>query len=151
MLKENSKAPDFELEGSDGKKHTLKEFNGKILVLYFYPKDNTPGCTIEAKNFNKSLDKIRSFGAEVVGVSKDDLNSHNKFCSKYDLKFLLLSDPESGMIKSYDAYGDRGIFGIGTLRKTILIDKNGKIIKVFEKVKPDKHDEEVIEVLKNIK
>ena len=151
MLSENVNAPDFELEGSDGKKHSLKEFNGKNLVLYFYPKDNTPGCTIEAKNFNKNLNEIRSLGAEVVGVSKDDLKSHEKFCGKYSLNFLLLSDPESMMIKSYDAYGDRGIFGMGTLRKTFIIDKNGKIVKIFEKVKPDKHDKEVIEVLTNIK
>ena len=151
MLSENVNAPDFELEGSDGKKHSLKEFNGKNLVLYFYPKDNTPGCTMEAKNFNKNLNEIRALGAEVVGVSKDDLKSHEKFCGKYSLNFLLLSDPESMMIKSYDAYGDRGIFGMGTLRKTFIIDKNGKIVKIFEKVKPDKHDKEVIEVLTNIK
>jgi peroxiredoxin Q/BCP len=151
MLTENAKAPDFELEGSDGKKHTLKEFKGKKLILYFYPKDNTPGCTIEAKNFNKSLDKIHSLGAEVVGVSKDDLKSHEKFCGKYNLNFLLLSDPESKMIKSYDAYGDRGIFGMGTLRKTVVINKNGKVLKIFEKVKPDKHDQEIINLLESIK
>ncbi|MEM0201129.1 MAG: peroxiredoxin [Candidatus Micrarchaeaceae archaeon] len=151
MLSENMNAPDFELEGSDGKKHNLKEFKGKTLVLYFYPKDNTPGCTVEAKNFNKSLDEIRALKAEVVGVSKDDLKSHEKFCGKYSLNFLFLSDPESKMIKSYDAYGDRGIFGMGTLRKTLIIDKNGKVVKIFEKVKPDKHDKEVLDVLKTIK
>ncbi|MGC8479047.1 MAG: peroxiredoxin [Candidatus Micrarchaeia archaeon] len=147
MVVEGEKAPDFELVGSDGKKHTLKEFKGKTLVLYFYPKDNTPGCTTEAKNFNKSIEKIRELGAEVVGVSKDDTKSHEKFCNKYSLNFLLLSDPDSSMIKSYGAYGDRGIFGMGTMRKTYIIDKNGKVSKIFEKVKPDKHNEEVIEIL----
>ena len=148
MVHEGEKAPDFELVGSDGKKHTLKEFEGKSLVLYFYPKDDTPGCTTEAKNFNKKLDEVRASGAEVIGVSKDDTKSHEKFCNKYSLNFLLLSDPDSSMIKSYGAYGDRGIFGMGTLRKTYIIDKNGKISKIFEKVKPDKHDMEVLDFLK---
>ncbi len=148
MVHEGEKAPDFELVGSDGKKHTLKEFEGKTLVLYFYPKDDTPGCTTEAKNFNKKLDEVRALGAEVIGVSKDNTKSHEKFCNKYSLNFLLLSDPDSSMIKSYGAYGDRGIFGMGTLRKTYIIDKNGKISKIFEKVKPDKHDMEVLDFLK---
>ena len=150
MVLEGEKAPEFELVGSDGKKHTLKEFRGKTLVLYFYPKDDTPGCTTEAKNFNKKLDEVRAFGAEVIGVSKDDTKSHEKFCNKYSLNFLLLSDPDSSMIKSYGAYGDRGIFGMGTLRKTYIIDKNGKISKIFEKVKPDKHDVEVLDFLKTL-
>lgn len=150
MVVEGEKAPDFELVGSDGKKHALKEFRGKTLVLYFYPKDDTPGCTTEAKNFNKKLDEVRALGAEVVGVSKDDTKSHEKFCNKYALNFLLLSDPDSSMIKTYGAYGDRGIFGMGTLRKTYIIDKNGKISKIFEKVKPDKHDTEVLDFLKTL-
>ena len=147
MVNEGSAAPDFELDGSDGKKHSLKDFKGKYLVLYFYPKDNTPGCTIEANEFNKNLEKIRSLGADVVGVSKDDLKSHGKFRDKYDLKFLLLSDPESKTIKAYDAYGDRGIFGMGTLRNTYVIDKQGKLAKIFEKVSPKGHAGEVIEFL----
>ncbi len=151
MLKEGDKAPDFELDGSDGEKHRLKEFNGKYLVLYFYPKDDTPGCTIEANEFNKKLDDIRKLGAEVVGVSKDDLKSHGKFKEKYDLKFLLLSDTSSDMIKGYGAYGDRGIFGVGTLRNTYIIDKNGKVAKIYEKVKPKGHATEVIEFLKAAK
>ena len=147
MLKEGDMAPDFQLEGTDGKMHTLKEFRGKYLVLYFYPKDDTPGCTTEAKGFTASLDEIRKRGAEVVGVSKDDLQSHGKFCSKYGLKLLLLSDPTSAMIKSYDAHGDLGIFGMGTLRKTYIIDKDGKIAKIYPKVKPDGHEKEVLEFL----
>ncbi|MCL5679866.1 MAG: peroxiredoxin [Candidatus Marsarchaeota archaeon] len=151
MLKEGDSAPDFELDGSDGAKHRLKEFSGKYLVLYFYPKDNTPGCTIEANEFNKKLEDIRKLGAEVVGVSKDDLKSHDKFKDKYNLKFLLLSDTGSEMIKRYGAYGDRRIFGIGTLRNTYIIGKDGKVTKIYEKVKPKGHADEVIEFLKYAK
>ncbi|MGC8538027.1 MAG: peroxiredoxin [Candidatus Micrarchaeia archaeon] len=149
MVVENDKAIDFALDGSDGKKHSLSEFNGKYLVLYFYPKDNTPGCTIEANEFNKHLDELKSLNAVVVGVSKDDLKSHGKFVEKCDLKFLLLSDPNSEVIKAYDAYGDRGIFGVGTLRNTYLI-KDGKVLKVFTKVKPKGHAEEVINSIKSL-
>jgi peroxiredoxin Q/BCP len=150
MVEANSKAPDFRLKGSDGKEHNLSEFKGKYLVLYFYPKDDTPGCTIEAKGFNKKLEEIRKKGAEIVGVSKDDLKSHDKFCSKYGLEFLLLSDPESKAIKAYGAYGDRGIFGMGTLRNTYIIDKKGKIAKVFEKVNPKGHEDEILEALSSL-
>jgi peroxiredoxin Q/BCP len=150
MVMENDNAADFNLDGSDGKRHSLSEFNGKYLVLYFYPKDNTPGCTIEAKEFNKHLQELKSLNAAVVGVSKDDLKSHGKFVEKCDLKFLLLSDPNSEVIKAYGAYGDRGIFGVGTLRNTYLI-KDGKVLKVFTKVKPNGHAEEVIDAIKSIK
>ena len=150
MVMENDNVADFNLDGSDGKKHSLSEFNGKYLVLYFYPKDNTPGCTIEAKEFNKHLQELKSLNAVVVGVSKDDLKSHGKFVEKCDLKFLLLSDPNSEVIKAYGAYGDRGIFGVGTLRNTYLI-KDGKVLKVFTKVKPNGHAEEVIEAIKSAK
>ncbi len=114
---------------------------------HFYPKDNTPGCTIEAKEFNKHLDELKSLNAAVVGVSKDDLKSPGKFVEKCDLQFLLLSDSNSEVIR---AYGDRGIFGVGTLRNTYLI-KDGKVLKVFTKVKPNGHAEEVIEAIKSIK
>ncbi len=143
-------APDFSLMGSDRRNHTLSEFKGKYLVLYFYPKDNTPGCTIEANEFNKHLGEIMQLGAEVVGVSKDDLDSHDKFKSKCDLKFLLLSDPESKVIKAYGAYGNRGIFGIGTLRNTYLIGKDGRIARVFEKVKPQVHAMEIVSTIKSL-
>ena len=150
MVMENEKAIDFNLDGSDGKKHTLSEFNGKYLVLYFYPKDNTPGCTIEAKEFNKHLDELKILNAVVVGVSKDDLKSHGKFVDKCNLTFLLLSDHDSATIKAYGAYGDRGIFGVGTLRNTYII-KDGNVLKVFTKVKPNGHAEEVIEAIKSMK
>ncbi|MDE1824118.1 MAG: peroxiredoxin [Candidatus Micrarchaeota archaeon] len=151
MLGLNDKAPDFSLPGSDGKEHTLKEFSGRYLVLYFYPKDDTPGCTIEAKAFSKELQRIRKLGAEVVGISKDDFDSHCRFRDKYVLSLLLLSDTDSKAIKAYGAYGDRGIFGFGTLRKTYIIDKKGKIAKIFPKVQPLGHEKEVLEFLSSVK
>ena len=150
MVDLNSKAPDFTLEGSDGRMHSLNEFLGKYLVLYFYPRDDTPGCTIEAKGFSSKIDEIRKLGADVVGISKDDSLSHASFCSKYGLKILLLSDSSSEVIKSYGAYGSRGIFGAGTLRKTFIIDKEGKIAKVFEKVNPNGHENEIILAIKEL-
>ena len=146
----NSKAPDFNLEGSDGKKHNLKEFSGRYLVLYFYPRDDTPGCTIEAKGFTSKIDEIHALGADVVGISSDNVASHNKFCSKYGLKVLLLSDPSNEVIKSYDSYGNKGIFGFGTLRKTFIIGKDGKIAKIFEKVNPLNHENDIILAIKEM-
>lgn len=148
MVDIGSKAPDFSLEGSDGKTHRLSDFKGRYLVLYFYPKDDTPGCTIEAKEFSEGLSEIRGLGAEVVGVSKDDLKSHGKFCGKYGLSILLLSDPDSKVIKEYGAYGDRGIFGVGTLRNTYVIDGKGNVVKVYEKVKPKGHSAEIMAFLR---
>ena len=133
MIGEGSKAPAFKLMGDDEKVHSLSEFKDKTLVLYFYPKDDTPGCTIEAKDFTKLLPAIKKAGAEVVGISKDEFDSHCKFRDKYSLRVLLLSDPSSRTIKSYGAYGDRGIFGKGTLRKTVVI-RRGRIVKDFGKV-----------------
>jgi peroxiredoxin Q/BCP len=151
MIGINSKAPDFELKGSDGKTHKLSEFKGGYLVLYFYPKDDTPGCTTEACGFRDMISDIRKAGAEVVGISSDNVDSHGKFRDKYKLNFLLLSDPESKVIKAFDSYGDRGIFGMGTLRKTFVIDGKGVIVKIFEKVKPEHHNEEVLAFLKSAK
>ena len=144
MLTEGSEAPDFSLKGSDGKEHRLSDFKGKNVVLYFYPRDDTPGCTIEAKEFNKSLDDMERKGAVVIGVSKDTLESHEKFRKKYGLDFLLLSDPDSRVIKLYESYGDKGIFGMGTLRRTFIIGKDGKISKIFNKVRPLGHSGEVL-------
>ena len=151
MIALNSKAPDFDLEGSDGKRHKLSEFRGKYLVIYFYPKDDTPGCTVEACGFRDSNAEIKKLGAEVVGISKDGLESHGKFKDKYSLNFLLLSDPDNKTIKAYDAYGDKGIFGWGTLRKTYVIDKKGNVVMIYPKVHPEGHNKEVIEFLKNSK
>jgi peroxiredoxin Q/BCP len=150
MISLNSAAPDFELDGSDGKKHTLKEFSGKYLVLYFYPKDDTPGCTTEACGFRDVYSEIQKAGAEVVGVSKDPLESHGRFGKKYDLNFLLLSDPDSRVIKAYGAYGSRGMFGMGTLRKTFILDREGRVVKIYENVKPEGHAAEILELLRSV-
>lgn len=150
MLDLNSNVPNFDLEGSDGKRHTLKEFSGKFLVIFFYPRDDTPGCTIEAKGFTSKLNEIHGLGAEVVGISNDDIKSHLKFCSKYGLGTLLLSDQSNNIIKSYDSYGNKGIFGFGTIRNTFIIDKKGKIVKIFGRVRPIGHENEVIKFLKEL-
>ena len=150
MVTEGSKAPDFKLVGDDSKEHSLKDFKGRILVLYFYPKDDTPGCTTEAKTYNGTLKKLDKLGAVVVGVSKDSVESHCMFRDKYMLNFLLLSDPNAKVQKAYGAYGDRGIFGMGTLRNTYIIDRNGNVAKVFEKVSPDKNPQQVIEAIEAI-
>lgn len=150
MLKENEKAPDFSLIGSDGKRHSLKDFKGRYLVLYFYPRDNTTGCTLEAKCFNARMPDIKANNAIVVGVSSDGLESHDDFISKYRLGFLLLSDPMSETIKEYDSYGNKGIFGWGTIRNTFIIGKDGKILKIFKRVKPESHDKEVLDFLNSL-
>jgi len=148
QIGEGDSAPKFNLKGSDGKMHSSDEFKGKYLVVYFYPKDNTPGCTAEACSFRDINDEIRKLGAEVIGISKDSVDSHNKFISKHQLNFLLLSDPDSKTIKEFGAYGNRGVFGFGTLRKTYIIDKTGKIVKILEKIKPEEHAQKVLEYLK---
>jgi peroxiredoxin Q/BCP len=147
MIEEGKKAPDFRLKGSDGKTYSLSDFNGKFVVLYFYPKDDTTGCTIEAKGFNKAQDNFKRLNAVVLGISKDSIDSHKRFCSKYSLRFLLLSDPGNKVIKEYGAYGDKGIFGMGTLRKTFIIDRKGNVLKIFNKVRPLGHEKEVTEIL----
>ncbi len=149
MLKIGKKAPDFLLDGMDNKKHSLKDFKSKYLIIYFYPRDLTPGCTIEANEFNKNLDTLKKMGAEVIGISNDDIKSHAKFTNKCDLKFMLLSDTDSITIKAYESYGDRGIFGVGTLRNTYIL-KNGVIVKTFEKVNPKEHINEIINALKEL-
>ncbi|MFP3215426.1 MAG: thioredoxin-dependent thiol peroxidase [Candidatus Micrarchaeota archaeon] len=148
QIREGDSAPKFNLKGSDGKMHSSDEFKGKYLIVYFYPKDNTPGCTAEACSFRDVNDEIRKLGAEVIGISKDSVDSHNKFISKHQLNFLLLSDPESKTIKEFGAYGNRGVFGFGTLRKTYIIDKTGRIVKILEKIKPEEHAQKVLEYLK---
>jgi len=148
QIKEGDPAPKFSLQGNDGKVYSIDEFKGKYVVVYFYPKDDTPGCTAEACSFRDLNDEIRKLGAEVIGISKDPIDSHNKFRSKYSLNFLLLSDPKSKTIKEFGAYGNRGVFGMGTLRKTYIIDKKGKIAKIFENIKPEEHAQKALEYLR---
>lgn len=143
-------APDFSLADEAGKVHNLKDYAGSWLVLYFYPKDDTPGCTVEACSLRDSRDDITALGAQVVGVSKDGASSHEKFKAKHTLNFTLLSDPEAKTINDYGAWGKK-MFGVeGILRKTFIIDSNGKVQKVFGKVNPIGHGEAVLEVLKKL-
>ena len=151
MLSVGSKAPDFALKGSDGNMYSLKDFSAKYIVLYFYPKDDTPGCTIEAKGFSSQKDEFAGLDIDVVGVSSDDYNSHCRFVQKYGLNLLLLSDPGSEAIKSYEAYANRGIFGWGTVRKTFVLGKERNIIMIYPKVNPEGHEKEILEFIKKQK
>ncbi len=150
LIEEGKKAPAFTLTDQDGNKVSLKDFAGKKVVLYFYPKDMTPGCTREAQAFQRDLAKLKRKGAVVLGVSKDSPETHRKFADKYDLKFPLLSDPEAGVIEKYGVWQEKNMYGkksMGIVRTTYVIDETGKVKKVFPKVKVDGHAEKVMEAL----
>jgi len=143
-------APDFSLKDSEGTTRQLQDFKGKWLVLYFYPKDDTPGCTIEACSLRDARDELITLGAEIIGVSKDDASSHEKFKQKHTLHFTLLSDPEGKVIDAYGAWGKK-MFGMeGILRKTFIIDPKGMVVKVFGRVTPAGHGDQVIAALKTL-
>lgn len=151
MLKEGDKAPNFTLISEQDKEITLDTFKGKKIVLYFYPKDDTPGCTKEACSFRDVYDDILEANAIVIGISKDNASSHLKFRDKYNLPFYLLSDPYHNVIESYGAWQEKKMFGktyMGITRLTFIIDENGTIIKTYPKVKPDEHGEEVLKILR---
>ena len=153
MLKTNTKAPDFKLPSTSKDKYSLKDSIGKYVVIYFYPKDDTPGCTIETNDFNKLLSKFKKLECEVYGISKDNLKSHNKFRDKYKIKFDLLADEELTVLKKYKVWGKKKFMGrefMGIIRTTFLIDKKGKIIKIWENVKVKDHAKDVLETIKNI-
>ena len=153
MLKLNSKAPNFTLSSTSKTNYSLKNSSGKYVVIYFYPKDDTPGCTIEANDFNKLLPQFKKLNCEVFGVSKDNLKSHDKFKDKYKLKFDLLSDEELTVLKKFKVWAKKKFMGrefMGILRTTFLIDKKGKILKIWENVKVKDHAKEVLETLKEI-
>lgn len=143
LLKVGDKAPDFKLKGADEKEYSLQSFSGKKIVVYFYPKDDTPGCTKEACGFRDDLSKITEKGAVIVGVNPDSIDSHKKFLQKFNLNFILLSDPSKTMIEQY---GAKGIMGI-TKRITYIIDEQGKIRNVFPSVNAEKHSEEILKAL----
>ena len=150
MLKEGEKAPSFSLPDETGTKVSLADFAGKKVVVYFYPKDDTPGCTKEACSLRDNYDAILEKGAVVIGVSKDDGESHKKFKTKYDLPFYLVSDPDAEMIKAYGAWGKKSMYGKeydGIMRYTYVIDEAGTVIKAFEKVNTESHGEEILAVL----
>lgn len=151
MLEVGKKAPDFVLPNQDGKKVSLKDFKGKKIVLYFYPKDNTSGCTKEACNFRDEFPKFKKSSAVIIGVSPDSVGSHKKFAEKYDLPFMLLADEDKKVLQLYDVWKEKSMYGkkyMGVERTTFIIDENGKIKKIFNKVKVDGHNEEVMKALK---
>lgn len=152
-VKEGFKAPDFILGGSDGKNHSLSDYNGKNIVLYFYPKDNTPGCTLEAQDFRDNIEAFKELDAVVLGVSRDSISSHEKFITKQCLPFVLLSDNEETVCNLYGVLKEKNMYGkkvIGIERSTFIIDSEGVLIKEYRKVKVDGHIEHIIDTLKSL-
>ena len=152
MIKENTKAPPFIALSTNKGKYSLKDSLGKYVVIYFYPKDDTPGCTIETNDFNKLLPKFKKLNCDIFGISKDNLKSHDKFRDKYKIKFDLLADEELTVLKKYKVWGKKKFMGrefMGILRTTFLIDKKGKIIKNWDNVKVKDHAKDVLETLKD--
>lgn len=150
MLKPGTKAPDFSLPDQDGKIHTLSEYTGSKVILYFYPKDSTPGCTKQACGFSELYPQFTEKGAVVLGVSKDSVASHKKFREKYNLSFTLLSDPELTAIQAYEVWQEKKNYGkvsMGVVRTTYLIDEKGMIEKVFESVKAAENPAQMLEEL----
>lgn len=143
-------APDFTLADINGETHTLGEYKGKWIILYFYPKDDTPGCTTEACSLRDARDTLADMGAEIIGISKDDANSHEKFKAKYSLNFTLLTDIKGAVIEAYGAWGKKMYGREGILRKTFIIDQSGSIVKVYGRVTPMGHGEQVIDELKKL-
>lgn len=151
-LKISSKAPDFKLPDQTGKIHQLSDYKGKWLLLYFYPKDNTPGCTVEACSLRDNWADFGKLNAAVLGISADSVTSHKRFADKFNLSFPILADETKGMIKSYGVLAEKSMFGkkfLGIVRSSFLIDPEGKIAKIYEKVKPAEHASEVLKDLQN--
>jgi peroxiredoxin Q/BCP len=153
MIQEGKKAPEFALPSSEGGEVSLKGLKGKTVVLYFYPKDDTPGCTREACAFRDSQAALKKQGVVVLGVSGDSLASHQKFKTKYKLNFPLLSDPDKAVAKRYGAWGEKVLYGkktVGMIRSTFVIDADGVVRKVFPRVKVDGHAEQVLEAVSQL-
>jgi peroxiredoxin Q/BCP len=150
MLEEGTLAPDFTLQADGDQEVTLSDYRGNKVVLYFYPKDDTPGCTTEACNFRDDYSEILAAGAVVLGVSPDTTTSHDRFRLKFDLPFALLSDPDHQVAELYGAWGEKKMYGrtyMGIIRSTFIIDQEGRIVKVFPKVKVKNHSQEVLAAL----
>ncbi len=147
MVEAGEQAPDFSMQGTDGKIYSLKDFKGKKLVLYFYPKDDTPGCTCEGKEFTQELSEFAENRVNVIGVSPDDVASHKKFTEKYGLKVLLLADTGAQTCQKYGVWVEKNNYGkkyMGVARTTFVIDENGVVVKKFAQVKPEGHAKEVL-------
>ncbi len=152
MLKAGTAAPPFTTTDADGQKLSLKSLRGQKVVLYFYPKDDTPGCTIEACSFRDAFSEFKKHGIKVLGVSPDNEASHRKFTAKYKLPFTLLADTDHSIADAYGTYGEKKFMGrkyMGVKRTTFLIDEMGKIKRIFEKVKPEEHAREVFDAFKD--
>ena len=150
MLQEGMQAPEFTLTDKDGKHVSLSDFLGKKVVLYFYPKDNTPGCTHQVCDFAAAYGDFEKKNAVVIGISKDSTSSHEKFAEKYSLPFVLLSDPELQAIQAYGVWQEKKLYGktsMGVIRTTFLIDEQGKIVKIMPKVKPDTNAADVLALI----
>ncbi|MDU0457192.1 MAG: peroxiredoxin [Geobacteraceae bacterium] len=151
MSLEGYSAPDFTLEGSDGMQHRLRQYAGKTVIIYFYPRDNTPGCTKEACGFRDNYKELTDMGVVILGVSKDSVAAHGKFITSYGLPFVLLSDPDCSMMQSYGAFGEKVMYGkktVGTIRSTVIIGPDGIVKKHWTKVaKADQHPAQVLEYL----
>lgn len=151
MSLEGTQAPEFNLAGSDGKQHCLHDYKGKTIVLYFYPRDNTPGCTKEACAFRDNYQTLLDMGIVIFGISKDSIASHTKFIDLYNLPFVLLSDPDAGTMTSYGAFGEKVMYGkktVGTIRSTVIIAPDGVVKKHWSKVaKADQHPQQVLDFL----
>ena len=153
MIKEKTKAPTFKLPSTSRINYSLTDSLGKYVVIYFYPKDDTPGCTIETIDFNKLLPKFKKLECEIYGISKDDLISHNKFKDKYKIKINLLSDVSKKVLKTYKVWGKKNFMGrefMGVTRSTFLIDKRGIILKIWHNVKVKEHAKDVLNFLNSI-
>ena len=151
MLETGTKAPAFELPDQNGVMHRLEDYKGKKVILYFYPKDNTPGCTKQACGYSERYPQFMEKGAVILGVSKDSVASHKRFEEKYGLAFTLLSDPERTVIEAYDVWKEKKLYGkvsMGTVRSTYVIDEQGIITVALPKVKPDTNAQEILALLK---
>lgn len=152
MISEGDSVPKFELLDSEGKSVKSSDLKGKKYVIYFYPKDFTPGCTTEADEFSKDYNKFKKVGIEIVGISKDDVESHKKFCQKMKIPYILLADTGTDVAKKFGVWGKKKFMGkeyMGVIRSTFLVDEKGKIFKAFPKVKPAGHAKEVLESFTN--
>ena len=154
MISEGKSVPKFELDDADGNIFISTDLRGKKYVIYFYPKDFTPGCTIEADEFSKDYKKFQKVGIEIIGISKDDVESHKKFCEKMKIPYILLADIKTTVSKLFGVWGKKKFMGreyMGINRSTFLVNEKGKIFKVFEKVKAKGHSKEVLQAYANIK
>ncbi len=153
MIKEGNKAPVFSLPDQDGKKVSLSDLRGKNIVLYFYPKDNTSGCTKEACQFRDAFPRFKGANALIIGISPDSVESHKKFEKKYELPFTLLSDEKKLVLEKYEVWKEKSMYGrkyMGVERTTFIIDKEGKIRNIFNKVKVSDHEKQVLQALKEL-